>query len=63
MYQVLKFFVQNMTRILLTKVGIEMSQTLNFQSLDIEISESDDEAIYTFKGDMNESFDNSRCQD
>ena len=37
-----------------------MSQTLNFQSLDIEISESDDEAIYTFKGDMNESFDNSK---
>ena len=37
-----------------------MSQTLTFQSLEIKIEETKDEAIYTFTGDMNESFDNTK---
>ena len=37
-----------------------MSQKLTFQSLEIEIQETENEAIYTFTGDMNESFDHTK---
>ena len=40
-----------------------MSELIKFQSLEISVEEKADEVIYSFNGDMNESFDHTKFQD